>query len=158
MFRELTRKNKRLPMEQCIDVLKTETRGVLSVTGENGYPYAMPMNHWYEEEDGCIYFHCGNVGHRLEELNRDPRVCFCTYDKGTREEGQWAWKVRSVIVFGTVDILDDLQQIAEITTRLSRKFTEDEEYVRREIEQAGHRTLLLRLTPEHICGKLVTEA
>lgn len=158
MFRELMRKNKQLSEQQCVEVLKKETRGVLSVIGENGYPYGMPMNHWYDEEDGSIYFHCGNVGHRLEALQKDSRVSFCTYDKGYKEEGQWAWKVRSVIAFGRIEILDDRKLIEEITTKLSAKFTDDEEYVRREIEQAGHRTLLLRLTPEHLCGKLVTEA
>lgn len=158
MFRELIRKNKQLSEKQCIDILKTENRGVLSVIGDNGYPYGMPMNHWYEETDGCIYFHSGNVGHRLEALQKDSRVSFCVYDKGSREKGQWAWKVRSVIVFGKMEILNDMNLIAEITTKLSAKFTDDDDYVRREIEQAGHRTLLLRLTPEHLCGKLVTEA
>ena len=33
-----------------------------------------------------------------------------------------------------------------------------EEYIRKEIAQSGKGTLLLKLTPEHICGKLVNEA
>ena len=57
MFRELTRKNKMISMEECIQLLKDETRGVLSVIGDDDYPYGMPMNHWYNEEDGKIYFH-----------------------------------------------------------------------------------------------------
>ncbi len=158
MFRELTRKNQQLTQEQCIEILKTETRGVLSVTGENGYPYGMPMNHWYNQEDGCIYFHCGKTGYRLDCLKKDDRVSFCTYDRGTRPEGQWAWRVRSVIVFGRIELLDDMEQIVEITTKLSYKFTQDEKYIEKEIRQSGHRTLLLKLRPEHICGKLVTEA
>ena len=31
-------------------------------------------------------------------------------------------------------------------------------YIQKEIEMHGHRTLLLKLIPEHICGKLVTES
>ena len=46
MFRELVRKNKQLSMEDCVLVLKNETRGVLSVQGDDGYPYGMPMNHF----------------------------------------------------------------------------------------------------------------
>ena len=64
MFRELARKNKQLSGEECISVLKKETRGVLSVLGDNEYPYGMPMNHCYNEEDGAIYFHCGNMNGR----------------------------------------------------------------------------------------------
>ena len=158
MFRELMRKNKQLSMQECIEVLKSETRGVLSVLGDGGYPYGMPMNHWYDEEDGNLYFHCGNVGHRLEALRACDKVSFCTYDKGFRSEGQWAWKVKSVIVFGRIQIIDDMEKIIDITTKLSYKFTDDTQYIEEEIARSAHRTLLLQLTPEHICGKLVTEA
>ena len=158
MFRELTRKHKQISREECIDVLNTETRGVLSVLGDNDYPYGMPMNHLYNEEDGCIYFHCGPGGHRLDSLKKHNKVSFCTFDKGYRREGSWALNVRSVIVFGKIDILDDPETIADITTKLSLKFTQDEEYIRREIRNYARNTLLLRLTPEHICGKLVEES
>jgi len=139
-------------------VLKSETRGVLSVIGDEGYPYGMPMNHFYNEDDGCIYFHCGKVGHRLEALQKCDKVSFCTYDQGTAKEGDWALQVKSVIVFGRVEIVEDMEAIAEITTKLSLKFTEDMDYIREEIAQHGHRTLLLRLKVEHMCGKLVTES
>lgn len=158
MFRELIRKNKQLSMEDCIHVLKTETRGVLSVLGDDDYPYGTPMNHWYNEEDGCVYFHCGNIGHRLDALRKHDKVSFCAYNQGERAEGAWAWVVKSVIVFGKVEIVDDFETIVDITTKLSHKFTQDEEYIRKEIEGHAHRTLLLKLVPEHMCGKLVTEA
>ena len=73
MFRELARKNKQISMEECIAVLKEETRGVLSVLGDDDYPYGMPMNHFYNDEDGKIYFHCGAFGHRLEALRSTIR-------------------------------------------------------------------------------------
>ena len=51
MFRELTRKKQQLPAEECIDVLKAALRGVLAVNGDDGYPYAVPINHYYDEEE-----------------------------------------------------------------------------------------------------------
>ena len=158
MFRELARKNQQLSQEDCVHVLKTERRGVLSVLGEEGYPYGMPMNHWYDEEDGAIWFHCGKSGHRLDSLKACDKVSFCVYDQGQRNEGEWAWRVKSVIVFGRVEVIDDLEKIVEVTTKLSYQFTQDEEYIQGEIRSAAHKTLLLRLLPENICGKLVTEA
>ena len=158
MFRELIRKDKKLPMEECIHVLKTEKRGVLSVNGDDGYPYGMPMNHWYNEEDGKIYFHSGNIGHRLDALKKNNKVSFCSYDAGYRNPGEWALNVKSVIAFGTIEIVDDLERIAEITTKLSHKFTQDDAYIQAEIQKHAHRTRLLVLTPEHICGKLVEES
>lgn len=158
MFRELQRKNKQISMEECIELLKKETRGVLSVLGDGDYPYGMPMNHWYNEEDGKIYFHCGKSGHRLDALRKCNNVSFCTYDSGYREEGDWALHVKSVIVFGTMEIIDDMDTIADIARKLSYKFTQDEEYIRTEIEKYAEATLLLQLTPEHICGKQITES
>ena len=158
MFREMLRKNKKLSMQECVQILQSETRGVLSVIGDFGYPYGMPMNHWYDEEDEKIYFHSGNVGHRLDALRKHDKVSFCVYDKGYQEEGEWAFHVKSVIVFGKIEIIDDMDKIVDITTKLSHKFTQDDEYIKKEIELYGHRTLLLQLTPEHISGKMVKES
>lgn len=158
MFRELLRQKKKISMEECVHILRTEKRGVLSVNGDDGYPYGMPMNHWYNEEDGKIYFHCGKIGHRLEALKKDAKVSFCVYDEGYRNPGQWALHIKSVIVFGRVEIVDEPGRIVDITTKLSHKFTQDDEYIKTEIENHAHRTLLLVLTPEHICGKLVEES
>lgn len=158
MFRDLERKNKQLSMQECVRLLTEETRGVLSVLGDDDYPYGMPMNHWYDEEDGNIYFHCGRVGHRLDALKKHSKVSFCVYDRGCRNRDHWALNVKSVIVFGKMEILDDMDQIVRVTTKLSRKFTQDDAYIKTEIERYAHETLLLRLTPEHVCGKLVTES
>lgn len=64
----------------------------------------------------------------------------------------------SVIVFGRMEIIDDMDRIIDIATKLSHKFTQDDEYIRKEIELYGHETLLLQLTPEHISVKLVKES
>lgn len=158
MFRELARKNKQIPEEECIEILKNEKRGVLSVLGDGGYPYGMPMNHFYCEEDGKIYFHCGQSGHRTDSLRKESKVSFCLYDSGYRNEGDWALNIKSVIVFGTVEIVEDRQKIIDITTKLCYKFTDDEAYIKNEIELYAEKTILLQLTPEHICGKAVKEA
>ena len=60
MFRKMRRFKQELSKEECIEILKKEPRGVLSMQGEDGYPYGMPMTHWYNEEDGKIYFHGAN--------------------------------------------------------------------------------------------------
>lgn len=158
MFRELARKNKQITDEECLEMLTKETRGILSVNGDDGYPYGMPMNHFYNAEDGCIYFHCGRKGHRVDALSKSDKVSFCVCEQGYREEGDWAYNVRSVIVFGRMQIVDDLTEVARIVRLLSYKFTQDEKYIQNEIEQYAKATLLLKLIPEHICGKRVKES
>ncbi len=159
MFRELTRKNNQLYREDCIRILKDEKRGVLSVNGDDGYPYGSPMNHFYNSEDGNIYFHCGKQqGHRLDALLMDAKASYCVTDSGRKTGGEWALIFNSVIVFGKVKIIDDHKKVESITYRLSRKFTQDESYIKDEISKHLKNTILLQLSPEHICGKSVIES
>ena len=67
MFREMLRKKQQLAEVECIEILKNELRGVLSVIGDDDYPYGMPINHFYCEEDGKIYFHSGSFTVRKTE-------------------------------------------------------------------------------------------
>jgi len=158
MFRNMQRKKQQLPMETCLKILQQELRGVLSVLGDDGYPYGMPINHYYCPEDGKLYFHSGKTGHRRDAMARCDKASFCVYDQGWREPGQWALNIQSVIVFGRLEIVEDREKVYEIARRLSRKFTDDERYIDREIEHSGPGTLMFTLTPEHITGKLVNEA
>lgn len=157
MFRELSRKNNMLTAKECKDILTNETRGVLSVNGENGYPYGTVMNHFYDNVCDKIYFHCGNSGYRLDCIRNNDKVSFCVCDKGIKSDDDWAYTVRSVVVFGRIKIIDELDKIIDITTKLSHKFTNDEDYITEEIKNHAHRTLLLELTIDNICGKKVLE-
>jgi nitroimidazol reductase NimA-like FMN-containing flavoprotein (pyridoxamine 5'-phosphate oxidase superfamily) len=80
------------------------------------------------------------------------------YDEGFRKEGEWALNIRSVIVFGRIEFIPDRETTYRISAELSRKFTNDEEYIRRELEKSGPGTLMFALIPEHMTGKLVNEA
>lgn len=158
MFREMQRLKQQLTREECIDILRRELRGVLSVLGDDGYPYGMPLNHYYCAEDGKLYFHGGKTGHKIDALRRCGKASFCVCDRGVRQEGEWFLRFRSVIVFGTVELIADPEKVADISRRLSYKFTQDEQYIEDEIRRAGPGTLLLALTPVHMTGKLVREA
>ena len=157
-FREIVRKKQVLSKEECIAILKKEVRGVLSVYGLEGYPYGMPINHYYDEESGCIYFHGGKTGHKIEALKKDARASFCVYDEGYRREGEWALNIKSVIVFGYTEFVESIEETERVSRALSYKFTDDEEYIRHEIEESLKGTLCFRLVPDHISGKIVNEA
>ena len=157
MFREIVRKRQALDRETCVEILKQEKRGVLAVQGGDGYPYALPINHWYNESDGKLYFHSGPAGHKNDAIRACDKASFCVYDGGYRNPGDWALNIRSVIVFGRVSIVEDHAEAIEISRQLSYKFTQDEAYIEHEIAHDGHRVLCFCLTPEHITGKLVNE-
>lgn len=158
MFRELRRKKQELSYQECIEILINEKRGVLSVLGDNDYPYGVPLNYFYNEEDGCIYFHGGKIGHRIDAIKKHDKVSYCVYDEGYKNEGEWSLNFKSVIVFGRMEIVEDETITADITRKICYKFTDDEEYIKNEFERSFKATLLTRLKPEHMCGKRVNES
>lgn len=158
MFREIARKKQILNPEQITNILKSEKRGVLSVCSDNGYPYGLPINFWYNEDNGYIYFHSGKKGHKIDAISSDNKVSFCVYDKGYRKDGEWALNISSVIVFGKMFTVDDNDKALKVLRQLSLKFTSDTDYIDSEIEKFAKDTLCFELRPEHITGKIVNEA
>lgn len=156
MFREITRIKQKIQKERCIDILRTEKRGVLAVQGDDGYPYAMPINHYYNDDDGRIYFHSGMTGHKIDALKKCDKVSFCVYEC-EKTDSEWYLTVNSVIVFGRVEFETDRQKVYDISRLLSRKFTDDSEYIENEIAKFGKNTLMFAIIPKHITGKTVKE-
>ena len=157
MFREVARKKQALTPEQIIEILKAEKRGVLSVQGDNGYPYGLPMNFWYNEENGYIYFHSGKKGHKTDAISADNKVSFCVYDEGYKKDGEWSLNISSVIVFGRMHTVVDSEKAIEIYRKMSLKYTSDIEYIDSEIQKFAKDTVCYELQPEHITGKIVNE-
>lgn len=158
MFRPLRRIKQQLPQEDCISVLNNEVRGVLSVLGDNDYPYGVPINFYYSQIDNKIYFHGSRNGHKIDAIKKHNKVSFCVYDKGTQIEGKLGLDYKSVIVFGRIKILEDREKTLDIVRKLAKQFNFDKSYIDNEIKKFANYVTVLELTPEHICGKNVNES
>lgn len=158
MFRKMRREKQAIPEEECIRILKEEKRGVLSVIGDDGYPYGTPINHYYSDEDGRIYFHGGKVGHKVDAMRACDKVSYCVYDSGEHVGDDWALTFKCVIVFGRMEFIEDPEEIARLSRLLSEKFTDDQAYIDEEIKGYLAATLMYVLIPEHMTGKRVHEA
>lgn len=158
MFRDLVRKKQQLTEEECVAVLKNEKRGVLAVLGDEDYPYALPMDYFYDEEENAIYFHGSRKGHKIDSLKKNNKVSFCVYDEGFRREGEWALNIKSVISFGKISFIDNIEEISSVCRRLGYKYTSDTEYIEKEVATYSKNALCLRLEIEHMTGKIVNES
>ena len=158
MSREMRRFKQQISNEECIRILKEQPRGVLSLIGDNGYPYGIPLDHWYCEDDGRLYFHGAKEGHKIDAIKACDKASYCVMDQGFRKDGEWALNISSVIVFGRIKLVEDSEKAKMICTEICRKFTDDEEYLAHELEHAFPRVQCLELIPEHITGKLVNES
>lgn len=158
MFRPMRRWKQQLSDADCAALLKNTPRGILSVLGEDGYPYGIPMNHWYCEADGKLYFHGAKTGHKIDAISKCDKVSYCVHDEGYREDGQWPLHIKSVVVLGKIQPVTDDAKVLEICTHLCQKFTDDKAYLEHELKHSLPKVLCLALTPEHMTGKLVKES
>ena len=156
MFRPMRRIKQQLDETEAWEILRDAKRGVLSVTGDDGYPYGVWLNPHVEGD--CIYFHGAKEGHKIDALRRDARVSFTVIDDGVQDEGGWAYTFRSVVVFGRIEFVEDQAFALELCRELTRRFNPSEEDIEKEIRMAGARVQVLCLVPEHITGKRVHEA
>ena len=158
MFRSMRRIKQQLPDEEALDVLKNAKRGVLSVTGDDGWPYGIWLNPYYREADGRIYFHGAKEGHKVDALHKDSRAAFTVIDEGVKDEGGWAYTFRSVVVFGRIEFMEDPSFALELCRELARRFNPNEDEIEKELQMYGARMQMMALIPEHITGKRVHEA
>ena len=158
MFRPMRRIKQQLPDADALEILAKAKRGVLSVVGDDGWPYGIWLNPHYRREDGRIYFHGAKEGHKIDALRRDARVSFTVIDDGVQDEGGWAYTFRSVVVFGRIEFVEDQAFALERCRELAHRFNPSEEDIEKEIRAAGARVQMLCLIPEHITGKRVHEA
>ena len=158
MFRKMRRFKQQISKEECAQILREQPRGVLSMIGDDGYPYGIPLDHWYCEEDNRLYFHCAKVGHKIDAIAACDKVSYCVMDEGYRRDREWALNIKSVVVFGRMKTVEDEDKKREICTNLVRKFTDDETYLQKELTNAFPRVNCLELAIEHMTGKLVNES
>lgn len=156
MFRPLKRIKQQLSEDECKEILLNEPRGVLSVIGDDNYPYALPINFYYDATENKIYFHTGKKGHKLDSVKRNNKVSFCVYDKGYHKDNHWSLNIKSVIVFGKISITENWSR--DMMVSFCKRFTDDMEYINSEIDKFQKNTIVMCLEIEHMTGKLVNEA
>ena len=158
MFRPLRRKKRAISDEAARELLSACKRGVFAVNGDDGYPYAIPVNYFFDAEHDKIYFHGAKAGHKVDALKRDDKVCFTVYGNEWYKDGDWAPYVMSTVVFGRCRLVDEAPAFIEDKVRqLALKYYPSAEEVEEEIAKDIKGVQLYEITIEHLCGKQIHE-
>ncbi len=128
-FNEITDKKE-------IEAILMGTRiGSLATLGQDGYPYITPVNYVYLR--GSIYFHCALQGEKLDNLRRDPKVCFAVdrplayldtgYDRNMAvcDVGQY---YQSVVIRGRAELIDNPTEKVDALNALMACHENDPEF------------------------------
>ena len=157
MFRAMRRKKKEISEEAAKQLLQKERRGILAVNGDDGYPYAVPVNYYYSEEENKIYFHGAREGHKVDALKRDDKICFTVYGNETIKEETWAPYLQSAVVFGRGRLLDDTEETLVLTRKIAEKYYPGKELIEEEIRRSGKAVQVYEISIEHLSGKEIQE-
>ena len=154
-FRPMRRFKQEVPEPECLDVLRTAPRGVLSVLGDGGYPYGVPLN--FVCEEGRLYFHCAREGHKLDAVRRCDKASFCVLSEPVRNPGEWWNCFVSVICFGRVREVTDPAERDRRLRALGMKYFPGDYDLEGDLRKNGPQAVVLELTPEHMTGKRIRE-
>ena len=157
MFRVIRKKKNELNLCAAKALLQASRRGVLAVNGDDGYPYAIPLNYFYDVDAQRIYFHGARAGHKVDALRACDKVCFTVYGNETIKDEPWAPYMQSVVVFGRCRLLESGEESLALVKRFAMKYYPDESLVDIEIAEGGKAVQMYEITIEHYSGKEVQE-
>lgn len=150
MFRPLRRSDKSLDQTATIDLLQRGTEGVLATLGEDGYPYAVPVNYVYYNNK--IYIHCAKTGHKIDNINFHKKVSFSVYLDVKVIGEELTTHYQSVVVFGQAKALPATK---DVLMALVKKYSDLEESKAKDmIQKEIHLTDMIEIKIEHVSGKL----
>ena len=155
MFRDMRRKKQILKNEKINEIMKKNTNGILSCTGDDGYPYGVPVSFVYFNDK--IYFHSAKSGHKIDSIKNNSKVSFTVVDKDQIVSEEYTSYFRSVIAFGKARLVEGEEWYEEFK-ELVEKYSGDqpEEAKIKEIKECT-RSLIIAIDVEHITGKEAIE-
>lgn len=157
MFREMRRKRQQMSQAETIEILEKGSFGVLSVYGDDDYPYGVPISYVYD--DGKIYLHCAKTGHKIDGILKNPKVSFCVTAQDLVVPEEYTSYFKSVIAFGHGRILEKDTEIREAVEKLALKYYPDDSEEHREaiIEKEYPLLCMIQITIDHVTGKKAIE-
>lgn len=163
MFRKMRRIGQQITHEECAEILRRATSGVLGLHGDDGYPYTVPISFVYEEGGeglGTIGFHCARTGHKIDAIRRDEKVSFTVIDRDEVMPRERTTKYCSVIAFGRARILEGDEALRRAANAVGAKYSRGfEDLYMQETEETIRAGALccVEITIDHMTGKIGLE-
>lgn len=167
MFRKMRREKQQLTREETLEILKSGETAVLALSGDDGYPYAVPVNYVFceatsEANDsgegkpvpfGKILFHGAKSGHKFDAIERCEKVSLCVIQKDDIIKEKLTTAYKSVIVFGKARILHDEEEVFRAAEIFGLRYNDDVQFVREEIRRLFSALCCVEIEIEHATGK-----
>lgn len=152
----MRRINQQLTEEETLSILHAATSGVLCLTGDDGYPYGVPMSFAYH--DGHLYMHTARKGHKVDAIRHNQKASFTVIAQDEIHAKEFTTYFRSVICFGTIHIMEDDDRKLAAARRLASRYSPtDAEGMESEIARSGGAMYMLDFAIAQMTGKEAIE-
>ena len=152
MNREMYKKERQMSSEATAAIFSKGNHGTLAVNGDDGYPYAVPVNYVYD--GGKIYIHSAKYGYKIDAVKRDDKVCFSAILNSKVQQDKFTAAFQSVIAFGKISFVEDEAEkkrvLEQFIYKMSPEFVEGG---MKFVNAAIGKTALLCIDVEEIKGK-----
>jgi nitroimidazol reductase NimA-like FMN-containing flavoprotein (pyridoxamine 5'-phosphate oxidase superfamily) len=150
-MRKMRRKDKEIGTDEAIRFLAGCEYGVLSTVDNDGQPYGVPLNYAYK--DNCIYFHCSLTGHKIDNIDNNPKVSFCAVGDTKVLPSEFSTEYVSAVVFGVASEVQGTERYNAIVLLLEKYSPDFMEDGRKYIEKLDKVTKVIKIEIQHISGK-----
>ncbi len=152
MTRDMYKKERQMSSEATAAIFSKGNHGTLAVNGDDGYPYAVPVNYVYD--GGKIYIHSAKYGYKIDAVKRDDKVCFSAILNSKVQQDKFTAAFQSVIAFGKISFVEDEAEkkriLEQFIYNISPEFVEGG---MKFVNAAIGKTALLCIDVEEIKGK-----
>lgn len=95
-------------------------------TACDGQPFIVSSSFWYDDKNRKIFFHSNIAGRTRANIEKNPRVCFEASEMGNLLPSnvalEFSLQYRSVMVFGTTEIVSDAEEARRALYGLIKKY------------------------------------
>lgn len=157
MFRKVRKIKNELDEKATKEVLKKAPRGVLALNGDDGYPYGLPLNSVYDEDNNALYFHGTKTGYKIDCIEKSPKASFTAIlEEGVSDDG-WSKNVSSVVAYGLLEEIEDYDFARDALEKLAQKYYPSEDLIEKNIKANFKNTKILAFHISYMTGKRVNE-
>ncbi len=121
MARAMRRFRQQLPADEVERILRDGKYCILAVSGDEGYPYAVPVNYVYDGT--AVYIHSAAQGHKIDAIRRNPKCSLCIVDKDDVIPEEFTSYFRSVIAFGKAQFIESTDEKIAVLRLLGEKYS-----------------------------------
>ncbi len=136
------------------EVLKKAPYATLAMTGADGAPYCVPINHVADETYRVLYFHCAGAGEKWEVLKTNPQVCLTAVSRMSIVPNEFDTAYDSAVVRGQAQVVtDDGERTKALLLLVESLDSKGMGGLAAYMERCFAATQVVKIVPSQITGK-----